>query len=397
MKYLFVAGCPRSGTTALVKILNSHYQIILGMERFKYVKKKITPNHFTKTNFLALHKQETNIFEKNRDNSYEEIDRKFQNNKIEIIGDKYPQYYTQLEYLKTTFDPCQFLFLFRDSYEVASSFNVRAENKKDHWPAKNDFRAAVHHWNRSLKKLHEYTKKNSDKDFYIVRYEWLYAGNITYFETILNFLGISMTEEMYQKFETMTSNWETMKCKELHLTDEMREYISTNKDSALEKWCTDLSANQFIENMSNNTSSLLKQNGRHDINLLHLAAHKNLQQLTQLNSVLKEKNREISNLQQQLIQSNERIQQLNQTLENRDKEILDIQQQLFQSYQNLIAWIEQLDSLITSIVSSNRWKLGNTVYRIYKKILFRKIDTTPQEHQSKIMDNFQNWKSNNLN
>ena len=76
---------------------------------------------------------------------------------------------------------------------------------------------------------------------------------------------------------------------------------------------------------------------------------------------------------------------------------MDVQQQLFQSHQNLIAWIEQLDSLITSIVSSNRWKLGNTVYRIYKKILFRKIDTTPQEHQSKIMDKFQNWKSNNLN
>jgi len=60
MKYLFVAGCPRSGTTALVKILNSHDQIILGMERFKYVN-KITPNHFTKTNFLALDKQENNI------------------------------------------------------------------------------------------------------------------------------------------------------------------------------------------------------------------------------------------------------------------------------------------------------------------------------------------------
>ena len=98
MKYLFVAGCPRSGTTALVKLLNSHYQIILGMERFKYVKKKITPNHFTKTNFLALDKQETNIFGKHWDNFYEEIDRKFQNNKVEIIGDKYPQYYTLTEY-----------------------------------------------------------------------------------------------------------------------------------------------------------------------------------------------------------------------------------------------------------------------------------------------------------
>ena len=42
-QYLFVTGCPRSGTTALVELLASHYAIVIGMERYKYVARDDAP------------------------------------------------------------------------------------------------------------------------------------------------------------------------------------------------------------------------------------------------------------------------------------------------------------------------------------------------------------------
>ncbi|WP_405196631.1 sulfotransferase [Zarconia navalis] len=43
-KFLFVCGCPRSGTTAIAKLLNYHSKVILGMERYKYQIRKNESN-----------------------------------------------------------------------------------------------------------------------------------------------------------------------------------------------------------------------------------------------------------------------------------------------------------------------------------------------------------------
>lgn len=48
MRPLFIAGCPRSGTTALTRYLNLHPEILLCIERYKYLDpERITPDLFT--------------------------------------------------------------------------------------------------------------------------------------------------------------------------------------------------------------------------------------------------------------------------------------------------------------------------------------------------------------
>ena len=51
MEYLFIAGCARSGTTAMARLLNQDPRILIGIERYKYIPKATRPHISTKKNF----------------------------------------------------------------------------------------------------------------------------------------------------------------------------------------------------------------------------------------------------------------------------------------------------------------------------------------------------------
>ena len=60
------------------------------------------------------------------------------------VGDKYPQLY---KFWPSLFDEFgaegKYIFIIRNIEDVASSFNLRAQNPRDKWPEKNDYRKAV--------------------------------------------------------------------------------------------------------------------------------------------------------------------------------------------------------------------------------------------------------------
>ncbi|MGB3557162.1 MAG: sulfotransferase [Geitlerinemataceae cyanobacterium] len=97
-----VCGCPRSGTTAITKLLNSHSKIIIGMERYKYQIRKSDPNSinpslFLPEHFLNINSDETNIIPKTGNqwfSLYEDIAFKFNANASKLdalwVGYKLP-------------------------------------------------------------------------------------------------------------------------------------------------------------------------------------------------------------------------------------------------------------------------------------------------------------------
>ena len=87
---------------------------------------------------------------------------------------------------------------------------------------------------------------------------------------------------------------------------------------------------------------------------------------------------------------NKKLQQLSQDNQKLNEQL----QQLSQDNQKLIGWIERLDNLIASIVSSNRWKLGNAVYKAYRKITLKAFEPMPQEHRNKITEELELLKDN---
>src|SRR5580700_1657278 len=92
-RHLFVAGCPRSGTSALVFLLNEHPQIALGFERFKRTRALLDPFHFTPAQFFSPVLAETDI---QGELLYRRLRERWSNGSVKVVGDKVPLYWRVL-------------------------------------------------------------------------------------------------------------------------------------------------------------------------------------------------------------------------------------------------------------------------------------------------------------
>jgi hypothetical protein len=150
--YLFVCGCARSGTSALAQLLGNHERIIMGMERFGHLVTpgsfKLRPKHFKKDRFTKVKRGDTFYDNFEQYHKWEPtIKEKF--HKFNYIGDKRPELYKVYNEIDQFFPGAYVIFIYRDVYDVAASWNARAKEGLN-WPSKQDYRVAVYEWNQSL-------------------------------------------------------------------------------------------------------------------------------------------------------------------------------------------------------------------------------------------------------
>tara|TARA_Y100000588_G_scaffold248390_1_gene262853 strand:+ start:8109 stop:8843 length:735 start_codon:yes stop_codon:yes gene_type:complete len=217
---VFISGCDRSGTTALVRMLNAHPEICIGMERYKGLIGKQesldTLNHdrFKKNNFFNIKENETNI---DWDYFYGPLKDKF--DECTYIGDKVPRYFQVFEHLKKEFPNAKHIFLIRDPYEVASSWKVRANDSKDvNWLASNDVERATQVWNNSLISAYKQIKEGNI-ELVVINYNELFSGDIKQLKKICDHLSISLDEKLLGQFRSMTASWKERQKKELVLDE----------------------------------------------------------------------------------------------------------------------------------------------------------------------------------
>ena len=233
-KFLFVSGCDRSGTTAIVRLLNEHVDISLGMERYKGLinnsekLKTLNKSRFEKDNFFNIKEEETNI---NWDYFYNKLKGKYTDSKY--VGDKVPRYFQIYNHLIKEFDSAKHIFIVRDPLEVASSWKVRAEDSKDvTWASTNDVKRSVLIWNKSLEAA--YKKLKSKKmDVLFVSYSSLFSGSSEALKDILFFLDLREDEALNSKFEEMTHDWNERTKKKSALTDLEVEYVNQHANFKL--------------------------------------------------------------------------------------------------------------------------------------------------------------------
>ena len=151
---LFVCGAARSGTTAMARLLNTHPDIVVGIERFKYrllgAQDEIDyASLFTRERFFSYEPGDTNIdFNKSYVNDFQRMRAKFDS--AVYVGDKIPGLYRRLRFVGETFPHCKVIFIVRDPMLVAASWESRAGDSDDGWPEHQGYVQAVEEWNRSL-------------------------------------------------------------------------------------------------------------------------------------------------------------------------------------------------------------------------------------------------------
>lgn len=146
---LFVSGVARSGTTALVNVLNQHPRILVGTERFfgRIKNQTLTQDMFAREAFLFPKRERSESQGFHLDG--QDLVRKF--NCATAIGDKFPGLYRHFDYMFDTFPEATHIYIFRNPFSVLESFEARKERAGDNWSR--GWRAGLEEWNESLGKV----------------------------------------------------------------------------------------------------------------------------------------------------------------------------------------------------------------------------------------------------
>lgn len=198
---LFVCGCPRSGTTALARLLNLHPEIVVGLERYKGIygpERRIDPAMFDEPAFFEFAPGQTNFApggKKDADRFYEEARRKYRT--ARFVGDKYPQFYRFYDRLFAAFPRARVVFIVRDPLAVAQSWQRRSEAAVN-WPAKNDARRSIGYWNDALAYTLAYIRARPEA-FWLVEYEELFRTGQPELDRIFRGIGADAAPEVLER------------------------------------------------------------------------------------------------------------------------------------------------------------------------------------------------------
>ena len=156
-RILIVGGCPRSGTTALTRLLNCHPELLIGDERYYWLfdQRRIAARHFERARFLDLREADRHWAEGRApwppcdpDGSDGSGDLGARYDRARFVGDKYPRLSDVTDHLAAALPDAQLVWIVRNPLSVAESYEARRADEADAWFFGLD-RAMVD-WNRGV-------------------------------------------------------------------------------------------------------------------------------------------------------------------------------------------------------------------------------------------------------
>ena len=204
-KLLFVCGVPRSGTSALAKLLNTSPHVVLGVERYKRLLTlygKGRPDG-VRDRIHGLFRRERLLGDKTPEDSkpFPPAEKGAAMAKWEhatYVGDKVPQLYKRLDTLSAACPEARFICIVRNPYGVAASWQRRADDKDDSWPEENGFARGVEAWNEGLGCALD-ALESLDGRFVAVQYESLFGGKrgMQQYLALMDWLGFDEGPPVY--------------------------------------------------------------------------------------------------------------------------------------------------------------------------------------------------------
>jgi Sulfotransferase family len=202
VRILFVAGCPRSGTTALQEYLNADPRIMIGRERYKWIPpEQITWASFQPTALLDFDPETEQYRTATRLMHMERILQSKEIPNLAWVGDKYPGYLAALQQLRTANPGCRFLITHRDIEPIVNSYVARSKNPDDSWLGGRDpLDLAINTWNRSLGQLLE-ALRSPNRDVLPVPYDSFHQSPRQWANRIGAFLDIAIPDSVVRVWE----------------------------------------------------------------------------------------------------------------------------------------------------------------------------------------------------
>lgn len=196
--------------------MNAHPEVLICRERYKYIPREVTPEHFSFERILAYSEAETNVPEE----QFVELLGRKDPAKLRWIGDKNPDYYQLFERLLRQNPGARFIVLYRPLEEVAESFEARASDPEDHWPAHYDHERAVKLWNLSLNRTRRFIEDDPGADVLILDYHDFFRRNETCVPLISRFLEIEFDDTVLEDWRERTIGFEKARRLKSYLDDE---------------------------------------------------------------------------------------------------------------------------------------------------------------------------------
>jgi len=239
-RFLFICGTARSGTTALTRIINRHGLIGIGMERFKKImtrpgcKDQLVPELFDEARFFDFEDGLTNILPSNSDamhRYYDEMRRKFPD--LAYVGDKVPNSFRTVEHIHEHFPYTKYLFIVRDIFETACSWQARAERAADAWSPDKGAAVAVRPWNET-NLTYLKMKRAFPDDFHLVDYHEFFNADpedYTALDDLCEFLELEPDSRMRGAYAgALQHNASKVRAKQRELDPETLRFIAENAD-----------------------------------------------------------------------------------------------------------------------------------------------------------------------
>ena len=119
-------------------------------------------------------------------NYYDELAEKYDS--CMWVGDKRPDLYLSYQQLHSAFPSAVVLFIFRNIFDVAQSYKVRALDAEDDWPETKGVMSAILDWNDSLNMT---LAAQQNMAIHTIQYERLFGGEDLNISPIFEPLGLS--------------------------------------------------------------------------------------------------------------------------------------------------------------------------------------------------------------
>jgi hypothetical protein len=238
--YLFVVGCPRSGTTAITKLLHAHSAIVLGSERYKDLlnttrRTEISPFHFTPERFLDFRPEDTNITPEHTafTGHYAEAAERFERGSVRYVGDKLGLRKPAVRIIEKRFPDARWVFIYRDLLAVANSYCVRAANPRDAWSSESTHEHALTDWSDAFERADDLIERHGTKQVFVVRYEQMFSGDVAACEALFEFLGLAVTRDVRRRLRHSAEGRPAREARPPILTDEQRRFLLERMDPSV--------------------------------------------------------------------------------------------------------------------------------------------------------------------